>query len=99
MENLKGIVRIVNTDIVGTKSIYDGLRKIKGVNFMFSNAVCNNLNIEHNRKIGSLDEEEVKKIETLIKNPNTLPQWLLNRRRDFDTGNNLHLTGAQLNLN
>lgn len=98
MENLKGIVRVLNTDIIGTKNIYDGLRKIKGVSFMFSNAICNNLNLDHNRKIGSLNEDEVKKIEHLIKNPDPLPVWIINRRKDFDTGKNLHLTGSDLNL-
>ncbi len=97
-EKLKGIVRIVNTDIFGTKSIYNGLRKIKGVSFMFSNAICNNLNIDENRKVGTLTEEEVKKIENLIKNPNPLPLWLLNRRKDFDTGKELHVTGAELSF-
>ncbi len=99
MEDVKGILRIANTDIIGTKSLYDGLRKIKGVSFMFSNAICNNLNLDKAKKIGTLNEEEVKKIEYLIKNPDTLPSWLVNRRKDFDLGKNLHLTGAQLNLN
>ena len=99
MDNLKGIVRIASADIHGNKTIYDGLRKIKGVSFMFSNAVCNYLNIDKNKKIGSLNEEEVKKIEDLIKHPeNKFPLSLLNRRKDYDTGNNLHLTEAQLNL-
>ena len=98
MENIKGIVRIINTDIIGTKTIYNGLRRIKGISFMLSNAICNHLNIDNSRKIGSLNEEEVKKIENLIKNPDELPSWILNRRKDFDTGKNLHLTGANLNL-
>ncbi len=96
MDNIKGILRIANTDIIGTKSISDGLRKIKGIGFMFSNAICNNLEIEHKRKIGSLNEDEVKKIEHLIKNPSSLPQWMLNRRRDYDTGKNLHVAGSDL---
>ncbi len=95
MENLRGIVRIMNTDIIGTKSVYNGLRKIKGISFMFCNAICNTLELEKLRKIGTLSEEEVKKIESLIKNPE-MPNWMLNRRKDYDTGNNLHLTGADL---
>ena len=83
-EKLRGIVRIVNTDIIGTKSIYNGLRKIKGINFMMSNALCNNLNLDEKRKVGSLSEDEVKKIENTIKHPEGLPGWLLNRRKEFD---------------
>ena len=95
-EKLRGIVRIANTDIIGTKSIYNGLRKIKGINFMMSNALCNNLNLDEKRKVGSLNEDEVKKIENMIKHPDDLPSWLLNRRKDFDAGKNLHLTGGDL---
>ena len=68
MDNLRGIVRIASTDIIGTKLLFDGLRKIKGVNFMFSNAICNNLNFDHKKQIGTLNDEDVKRIEHLIKN-------------------------------
>jgi small subunit ribosomal protein S13 len=99
MENVKGIIRIADVDIFGNKTIYNGLRKIKGISFMFSNAICNHLNLDKNRKIGSLNDEEVKKIENLIENPEKLPQWLLNRRKDYELGKNLHLTGSDLALN
>ncbi|MEK6907032.1 MAG: 30S ribosomal protein S13 [Nanoarchaeota archaeon] len=98
MENVKGIIRIADVDIMGTKDIYNGLRKIKGVSFMLSNAICNTLNLDFNRKIGTLNDEEVKKIENLVDNPEKLPTWLLNRRKDYETGKNLHLTGADLTL-
>ena len=99
MENVKSIVRIAGADIHGNKSIYEGLRRIKGVSFMFSNAVCNYFNMDKDKKIGTLNEEEVKKIEDLIKHPESkLPVWLLNRRKDYDTGKDLHLIEAQLNL-
>ena len=98
MDNIKGILRIANSDINGSKTIYQGLTKIKGISFMFSNAICNNLNLDKYRKIGTLNEQEVKAIESLIKDPSSLPKWLLNRRKDYDTGKDLHLTSAQLNL-
>ncbi|MEK6834947.1 MAG: 30S ribosomal protein S13 [Nanoarchaeota archaeon] len=98
MENIKGIIRIAGVDVIGTKNIYNGLRKIKGVSFMFSNAICHTLNLDESRKIGTLSEEEVKTIESLISNPEKLPQWLINRRKDYDTGKNLHLTGSNLTL-
>jgi small subunit ribosomal protein S13 len=99
MEEVKGIIRIANTDIIGGKSIYNGLRKIKGVSFMFCNAICNLLNLEKNKQIGTLNQDDVKKIESLIENPSKLPSWLLNRRKDYETGKNMHLTGSNLSLN
>ena len=95
-EKLRGIVRISNTDIVGTTAVFRGLMRIKGINFMIANALCNNLKLDGSRKIGSLGDDEVKKIEGLMKNPDSLPTWILNRRKDYDTGKNLHLTGADL---
>lgn len=98
MDNVKGIIRIADVDIIGTKTVFNGLRKIKGVSFMFCNAICNHLNLDKVRKIGTLNDDEVKTIENLIDNPNELPQWILNRKNDYETGKNLHLTGADLTL-
>jgi small subunit ribosomal protein S13 len=91
------IVRIVSTDIEGKLKIYAGLTQIKGISWSFANAVCRKLNLDKNRKIGSLREEEVKKISELIKNPQ-IPKYLLNRRNDFETGKEHHLTGSDLDL-
>jgi small subunit ribosomal protein S13 len=65
---------------------------------MFSNAVCNILNLDKTKKIGALDEKEVKDIEDLINNSSKLPKWMLNRRRDYDTGEDLHIVGSKLKL-
>ena len=91
------IVRILSKDIEGGMSIYSGLAKIKGVSWAVSNVVCKKLKIDKNRKIGSLTDQEVKKIEEFLKNPE-IPTFLLNRRHDFETGENKHLTGTNLEL-
>ncbi len=91
------IIRILSSDIEGGMKIYPGLTKIKGVSWSLSNAVCKVLGIDKNRKIGSLSEGEIKKISEFIKNPK-LPAFLLNRRRDYETGENKHLTGSDLEL-
>lgn len=91
------LVRILSKDIEGKKDIYSGLTKIKGVSWGISNAVCKFLRIDKRKKIGSLSEEEIKKIENFLKNP-TIPEYLINRRKDFESGNNSHLTGTDLEL-
>lgn len=98
MPEIKQIIRVLNTDLDGTKPLYKALTKIKGIGFNFSNAVCNYLDIDKTKKAGSLSPEEVKKIESLVNNPKELPSWLLNRRKDYDTGNDLHLTTSKLKL-
>lgn len=97
-KEFRHIVRIVNTDLPGNKSIANALTKIKGVKFMLANAVCNTINIDRNKKTGELEEEEIRKISDVLKNPlqHGIPVWMLNRRKDYETGENKHLTGADL---
>jgi len=93
----ESLVRIMQTDIPGRMSIYAGLTRIKGVSWSFSNAVCNKLNIDKNKKISSLSKEEITKIEDFIRKPE-VSVFLLNRRKDIDSGENMHLIGADLDL-
>ena len=91
------IVRILSKDIEGKMKVYPGLTKIKGISWSFSNAVCKMLSIDKNRKIGSLEENEIKQISEFVKNPK-VPVFLMNRRFDFETGKDLHLNGNDLDL-
>ncbi len=91
------LVRILSKDIEGKMKVYPGLTKIKGVSWAFSNAVCKTLKIDKNKTIGTLTEEEIQKISDFIKNPK-LPEYILNRRKDIETGDDKHLTGTDLDL-
>lgn len=91
------IVRILSKDIEGGMTVYSGLTKIKGISWSISNAVCKALNIDKKRKIGSLTEEEIKRISDFMKAPK-IPHFLTNRKKDFETGEDKHLTGVDLDL-
>jgi len=93
MAELKHLVRIANTDLNGEKDLLFGLRKIKGVNTMIANALCKITNHPITKKIGELSKEEIKKIESILASPikNGIPEWMLNRRKDPETGTALHL--------
>ena len=78
------IIRILSEDIEGGMKLYPGLAKIKGVSWSLSNAVCKAINMDKNRKIGSLTQKEIEKISEFIKNPK-LPNYLLNRSKDLST--------------
>ena len=97
-EEIKGIVRIAGTDLKGENQLFTSLMKIKGVSFAFANAICRVHNLERNRKVGTLSEKEVKKIEETLKNPIKfgIPVWMLNRRKDLETGEDKHLIGGEL---
>jgi len=100
MTKTKGIVRIVGTDIKGDKSLYSALRQIKGMGFMMANAVCKISKLNPKSRVGDLSESDIHRIEEIIKNPKKhgINEWMFNRRKDIKTGENLHLTGADLEI-
>ena len=91
------LIRILSKDIEGGLKLYVGLTKIKGISWSLANAICKSLNLDKTRKIGSLSKEEIDKINAFIKKP-TMPLYLLNRKVDYDTGENKHLVGTDLEL-
>ncbi len=91
------LIRILSKDIEGGLKTYVGLTKIKGISWSLANAICKSLNLDKNRKIGSLTKEEIDKINDFIKHPK-IPVYLLNRKSDFETGENKHLIGSDLEL-
>ena len=91
------LIRILSTDIEGGPNVYVGLTKIKGISWSLSNAICKSLNLDKKRKISSLTPAEINKINDFVKNPN-IPSFLLNRKSDFETGEDKHLIGSNLEL-
>ena len=91
------IIRLVSEDVRGGMRIYAGLVKIKGISWGVANAICKKLNIDKNKKVAELTEDELKKISEFVKNP-ILPSFMINRKFDFETGEDKHVTGSNLEL-
>jgi small subunit ribosomal protein S13 len=96
-QELASIVRIVQTDIPGHKNILTGLTYIKGISWSISNAICKILKIDNQRKISDLKEDEINRITEFLKNPE-LPNYLKNRRNDFESGEDSHLISTELDM-
>lgn len=96
-ENVR-LVRISAKDISGNKQVYPGLTQIKGVSWMFSNAICNKLKLNKKKRIDDLTPEEIEAIEKFIANPKETLSFLKNRRKDMESGEDKHLIGADLDL-
>ena len=92
-QDYRHIVRIVGKDIPGDKKLSVGLTQIKGVGYNFANAIIGALGLNPNSNIGFLTESQVESIEKTLKEPATanFPSWLLNRRKDVETGVTTHL--------
>lgn len=97
-QEFQQLVRLSGADIDGNKKTYHALRKIKGVSYSFTNAICHLAKIDGNMKIGSLNGEELKRIEAVLQNPleHGVPSWMLNRRKDYDEGVDKHLVSTDI---
>ena len=93
----ESLFRLAGTDIPGDLSVYAGLTKIKGISWSLSNAICKSLGIDKKRKVSTLTEKESEKIIGFVKS-STLPNWLLNRKKDPETGKDRHLITTELDL-
>ncbi len=100
MAEFRHIIRLANTDLDGNKQILFAMKKIKGVDVMVANAALGIAGVDKTRKAGELDVEEVKRIDEILRNPGkyNVPAWMLNRRKDYETGEDTHLLGADLDF-
>ena len=94
------ILRIIDADVDGTLKAPYALRKIKGISLNLANAILKKAGINPEVRAGFLTEAEVERIEEIINEPTKfgLPAWLLNRRKNLETGKDMHLISADLVL-
>jgi small subunit ribosomal protein S13 len=99
-QEIRTIIRVAGTDLDGEKSVFNAIRKIKGIGFSISSAVCKSAELDPNKKLRSLNENEIERLESVIREPLKfkIPIFLLNRRRDIETGKDMHLTGMDLTV-
>jgi small subunit ribosomal protein S13 len=99
-EEYRYILRITGTDVEGTLKAPYALTKIKGISLSLANAILKKAGIDPNTRVGFLTESNVDMIEEIIKDPTKhgIPSWLLNKRKDTETGKDRHLISADLIL-
>ncbi|AFH42457.1 30S ribosomal protein S13 [Fervidicoccus fontis] len=93
------IVRVAGTDLDGRKKLAYGLAGIKGIGYTTAVCLLRMLNIDPEKRTGFLSDEEISRIEKAISEisaSNLLPKWMLNRRKDYETGDDIHLIGSEL---
>ncbi len=94
------IVRVIGTDLDGSKKVAYGISKIRGVGPNFAHAVVRVSKVNPEARIGTLSEGEISRIEDAIRDPakHGVPSRLLNRRKELETGRDTHLVGPDLAL-
>ena len=97
-QGFRHIVRIAGVDVEGDLLLPYGLAKIKGIGYNFALALIRVLGYDPRLRVGFLTDEDVKRIEDAINNPSKygIPLWYFNRRKDYVTGEDKHLIGADL---
>jgi small subunit ribosomal protein S13 len=91
------LVRILGFDIPGSKNLFSGLTRIKGVSWAISNATCIKLGIPKSKKILELSKSDIQKIESFLKEM-PLSDYMKNRRLDRDTGETKHYLASDLDI-
>jgi small subunit ribosomal protein S13 len=97
--DFKYIIRIANSDVSGEERLAYALTSIRGIGPRISNAIVQKLKLNPNKLAGKLDDKNVVDIENAIMNLNDyVPDWLLNRQKDYDTGENVHPVSVELKM-
>ena len=91
------LVRILGYDIPGSKNVYTGLTRIKGVSWAVSNIACIKLTLPKSRKIETLTKDEIRKIESFLREF-PMADFFKNRRLDRETGESKHYFGSDLDI-
>ena len=96
----KHIVRIANTDLIGSKEVFIALKGIKGLSFSMNSAICKLAQIDPKKKAGLLTDAEIKKIVDILKDPESfgIPVWMLNKQKEYESGLDKHIIAVDWEL-
>jgi len=97
--DFKYIIRIANSDVSGEERLVNALTSIRGIGPRISKAIVQKLKLDPNKLAGKIDDKNVVDIENAIMNLNDyVPDWLLNRQKDYDTGEDIHPVSVELKM-
>jgi len=99
-KEFKYLVRLHGATLDGTKKLPYALRAVKGMGIRIAHTIIRNANLDPSLRLGNLSDAEVKRLEDVLDNPAArgLPSWMLNRRKDPNSGGDVHLLGSDLTL-
>ena len=57
------------------------------------------IKMDRYKKIGYLSDAQIEKIQEIIDNVSAnAPNWMLNHQKDYDTGEDIHLVGSDIDM-
>lgn len=99
-KDFKHLVRVASTDLKGDTGTRNALAKIRGISHRVASAILRATNVDEYKLLGYVTEEEIERIEEALFDPIAagLPEWILNRQKDPETGESSLLIGSELLL-
>jgi small subunit ribosomal protein S13 len=93
--DFRHIVRILDTDLDGNRTVLHALCGIKGIGWRVARVLVASTRVDPNQRMGNLSDEDIEQLKSAITGvEKRLPQWMLNRRKDILTGEDKHIMGA-----
>lgn len=97
-EEFRHIARVAGSDLDGKKKVEYGLTKIHGIGIRVAGAICETTGVDKSKLVGHLSEKESDILTEAVENlqKKGIPQWMYNRKKDYATGNDVHVLGSEL---
>ncbi|MCL9817882.1 30S ribosomal protein S13 [Natronocalculus amylovorans] len=97
-ENLRYFVRIGQTDLDGTKTVERSLTDMNGIGQRTARIIADTAGVDRNATFGLLEDDEIESVVDVVENfAEHVPEWMVNRQKDFYSGENEHIVGSDLN--
>jgi len=98
-EELRHLVRIMNTDLQGAKPVQYALTGLPGIGRRTAILLARGAGVSPTAILGYLPDEDVAKLDDAIGTfEDIVPSWMLNRQKDMTTGQDKHLLGTDIVL-
>ena len=98
-EELRHLVRIMNTDLQGANPVQYALTGLPGVGRRTAILIARGAGVNPTAILGYLPDEDVVKLDNAIERfEDIVPGWMLNRQKDLATGQDKHLLGTDIVL-
>lgn len=97
-DDFQHILRVLNTNVDGRSKVMYALTKIRGIGRRFANVVCKKAEIDMGKRAGELSAAELESLMVIVSNPRQfrIPDWFLNRQKDYKDGRYLQLSSNAL---
>jgi small subunit ribosomal protein S13 len=96
-EDLQYFVRIGQTDLDGTKTVERSLTDMNGIGERIARLVAETADVDRTATFGRLEEDDIDSVVEVVESiEDHVPAWMVNRQKDFFTGETTHEVGSDL---